>query len=211
MDALIGLQVEQPFVDLHFPESAGAIDPLAHGQGVFCGGGLQRRNHLVGQEDLHLRRHAREEKEQLAPVAEQVAGHAAGAVQHLGALGKQAQLVEGNRVAQSAGRPAGGDAGPHPGVDHGLQAKGADHRLVGQVVGGRPQAAGDEDEISVGEGFPEGGADQFHIVADGVHGADLVAEQEQLMGRVAAGGVGDAAGGQFVADGDQFSYHVPLP
>ena len=96
-------------------------------------------------------------------------------------------------------------------MDGGVQAQGADHRLVGQVVGGRPQSAGDEDEVGVGQGLPEGGADQVDVVADGVHGADLVAEQEQLPGRIPAGSVGDPAGGQFVADGDQRSNHVPPP
>ncbi len=144
-------------------------------------------------------------------MAEQVAGHAAFAVQHLGAFGQQAELVERDGIAQLFGRPAGGDAGPHAGMNGCLQPQGADHRLVGQVVGGRPQAAADEDEIGLAERLPEGGADQLHIVADGVHGADLVAEQEQLTGRVPAGGVGDPAGGQFVADGDQRSNHVPPP
>ena len=95
-------------------------------------------------------------------------------------------------------------------VGHGRSVQCPGNRLVGQIVVGGAESAGDDDEIGPGDCLQHCFTDLRRLVADGVDRVDGVPRFEQLAGRITTGGVKDSAGRQFVADGNDFTDHVML-
>ena len=93
-----------------------------------------------------------------------------------------------------------------------LDERHAEHacdRLVGQVVGGRPDAARRDDDVGQLERPLPCPGEAVGVVADGEHRDDVEPEAEELVGDPAGVGVGDPPGGELVArrqDGDALDH-----
>ncbi len=93
-------------------------------------------------------------------------------------------------------------------VDEHLFAEGGGDRFAGEVVVGRAEAAGHDDEVGAVEGALEGVDDAVEVVAhDGLE-VEVDAEGGQARGEPGGVGVDDLAEQDFGAYGDDLGLHV---
>lgn len=174
------------------------------------GGEVRRQpgQHLLLPHPPHLARHAGHRDDHRTGVADEPAGGGADRVrQQLGRGDGPGLLGVPLRHRQAAA----GEEGPDPVEDGGVDDRRlADHlgdRLPRQVVVGRADAAGADDEIGVRGGVADGRHQPRQVVADLDDVEQLDPPRRQLLGEEGGVGVGQVALDQLAADREDVGAH----
>jgi len=167
---------------------------------------------LVGEEGLALGGRAGEHHEDLAVAGEfgiepEADGGAVGVGEDGCALNDVSllEVVVGHEDAALG--EAGGELDDESGVATDGDAEGFSDGFAGEVVFGGSEAAGDEDEVSAGEGGADGGDEVALAVADDGLEVDGGADLVELLGEEERVGVLAEGGEELGADGDDFGFH----